>query len=317
MSIIITGGNRGLGYETAKQLATLTDQTVILACRDMESGEKAAEEILSDSRNGRVIARHLDLASLQSVREFATGFKRANHAPLTSLICNAGVSKTTVQQKSIDGYELTFAINHLGHFLLTHLLLSHMAKPGRILVVSSGAHDPGAVSGPMMPPRYVNAKRVAFPERDPDRPKDDGAAGGEAYATSKLCNMLFLFELARRLKMNGIDQIFVNGFSPGLMAGTGLGREGKGMIRFMWYFGLPLMRPLMGNISRTVRQSGSDLVWLVLAPELNGVTSTYFDGREEKVASAVAQDPAIGAELWASSVEMVGLKPEETLPGLM
>ncbi|MEZ4675943.1 MAG: SDR family NAD(P)-dependent oxidoreductase [Caldilineaceae bacterium] len=310
---IITGGNRGLGYETAKALATDPAWAVMLACRDITAGIAAARQIKQTTGNGHIIPRYLNLASLASVRKFAADVAAANLPPIATLICNAGVSKTTVQERSIDGYEMTFAVNHLGHFLLTQLLLSQLTPPARILVVSSGLHDADQVAGPMQPPRYVNAELAAHPDRDPDRPADDADAGGQAYSTSKLCNMLFTLELARQLEAAGIEGITVNALNPGLMAGTGLGREGKGFTRFAWYYILPLLRPLMGNMARTAADSGKDLAYLATAPELADTTATYFDGRTPAEPANAVQDRAVAAELWHSSICLTRLQPQETI----
>lgn len=310
---IITGANRGLGYETAKALATDPTWTVILACRDIPSGIAAAQQIKETTGNQTIVPMYLDLASLASIRKFAAEIASANRPPLTALICNAGVSKTTVQERSADGYEVTFAVNHLGHFLLTHLLLNQLTPPARILFVSSGLHDADQVAGPMQPPRYVNAALAAHPDCDPNLPADDADAGGQAYSTSKLCNVLFTLELARQLTAAGIEDITVNAFNPGLMAGTGLGREGKGFTRFAWYYILPLLRPLMGKMARTIADSGKDLAYLATDPELAGVTATYFDGRTPTEPATAARDRATAAELWHSSIRLTRLQPQETI----
>ena len=288
-TVIITGANRGLGYETAKSLAADPAWRVVLACRDMASATEAAATITRETGNVHVVPMKLDLASLQAVRDFATAYKARDLAPLKSIVCNAGVSKTTVREKSADGYDETFAINHLGHFLLVHLLLDQLVPPARILFVSSGAHDAAEVRAPLLPPRYVNAELAAYPERDPNLLPDDVKAGQQAYATSKLCNVLCTLEFARQLERKAAG-ITINAFNPGLMAGTGLGREGKGLTRFAWYYILPLFRPFMGHISRTTSQSGADLAYLVTAPELANVTATYFDGRDVKQCAPEARD---------------------------
>lgn len=309
---IITGANRGLGYETAKALATDPAWTVILACRDISSAIAAAQQIKESTGNPAIVPMYLNLASLASIRKFAAEVTAANRPPLRTLICNAGISKTTVQERSADGYEMTFAVNHLGHFLLTHLLLNQLTSPGRILLVSSGLHDADQAAGPMQPPRYVNAELAAHPNRDPALPADDADAGGQAYSTSKLCNVLFTLELARQLEAAGRKEITVNAFNPGLMAGTGLGREGKGFTRFAWYYILPLIRPLMGGMARTAAESGKDLAYLATAPEFAHVTATYFDGRTPTEPATAARDRATAAELWRSSICLTHLQPQET-----
>lgn len=312
-TVIITGANRGLGYETAKALAANHEWMVLLACRDMANGGEAIAKIMQETGHLGVAALPLNLASLQSVRDFVALYKKHKFPPLKSIVCNAGVNKTTVREKSVDGYEQTFAINHLGHFLLVHLLLEQLTPPARILFVSSSLHDAAEAGGPILPPRYVNAELAAYPERDPDLLKDDMKAGEQAYSTSKLCNMMCTLEFARQLERAGQKGITVNAFNPGLMAGTGLGREGKGLMRVMWYYILPLLRPLMGNAARTVQQSGADLAHLVTALELASVTGTYFDGREVKECAAEARDGEKLAELWQGSISLTGLQAHETM----
>lgn len=312
-TVIITGANRGLGYETAKLLAADIKLTVVLACRNLAGVAAAKNTIIQETGNQKVVALPLDLASLQSVRDFVAAFKAGGFAPLQSLVCNAAVSKASVKDKSEEGYEQTFAINHLGHFLLVHLLLDQLVLPARILFVSSGVHDAANARRSMLPPRYVTPDLMAYPERDPNLLQIDYKAGRQAYATSKLCNILCTLELARQLEAAGVSGVTVNAFNPALMAGTGLGREGKGMTRFMWYWFLPLLRPVMGRVARTVAQSAADLAYLITAAELENVTAIYFDGRQATAYAAEAGDPEKSAELWQASIALTKLKPNETI----
>jgi NAD(P)-dependent dehydrogenase (short-subunit alcohol dehydrogenase family) len=265
--------------------------------------------------NDKLVPMHLDLASLASVRAFVDELAAADVPPLMAIICNAGISKPTVRQRSADGYEVTFAANHLGHFLLVHLLLDYMQPPARILFVSSGAHDPAHAGGPMQPPRYVKAEWLAYPERDPGLPADDGVAGGQAYASAKLCNVLCAYELARRLDAGRpagqAPPITVNAFDPGLIAGTGLGRDSQGMSRFMWYHVMPRATRFI-PAARTAAQSGADLAHLATEPALAGVTGKYFSGREMVASSADSYDLEKAADLWQTSVELSHLQPQES-----
>ncbi|MEZ4865741.1 MAG: SDR family NAD(P)-dependent oxidoreductase [Caldilineaceae bacterium] len=313
MTVIITGANRGLGYATALALAKERSRTLVLACRDMTSAIAAANKIKAATGNDHIVPMYLDLASLATVRRFVADFQALTLPELKVIICNAGVSKTTVQDKSAEGYELTFAVNHLGHFLLVHLLLGQLAPPARILFVSSGLHDAAKTRGAMQPPRYVNAEFAAYPTRDPALLKDDAQAGDQAYATSKLCNVMCTVEFARRLQIAGYTDITVNAFNPGLMAGTGLGRASKGWTRFIWYYILPLLRPLMGKVARTPQQSGTGLAYLATAPEVAEVTATYFDGRQRQEPAAAARDQTKTTELWESSIALTHLQSDETI----
>lgn len=315
MTILITGANRGLGFETVKALAADPTRTIILAGHDQPGLGQAAERIESVTGNQNLQPMFLDLASLANVRDFAAAYQALSLPPLAILICNAAVSKRSLAARSAEGYELTFAVNHLGHFLLVNLLIGQMPGPGRIHFVSSGAHDPARANGPMQAPRYVNAEWLAYPERDPDQPVNEKIAGGQAYATSKLCNVLTAFELARRLEARGLSTpekpITANASNPGLMAGTGLGRDERGMTRFMWYHVLPFMSRFIPG-GRTTAESGADLAYLVTAPEMAAVTGRYFDGREMVPSSAAAQDLDLAADLWTTSIALCHLQPGDS-----
>ncbi|MEM7800899.1 MAG: hypothetical protein AAF633_17030, partial [Chloroflexota bacterium] len=246
-------------------------------------------------------------------RDFAGRLKSQQIDVIHGLACNAGVSKRSVDERSAQGYELTFAINHLGHFLLTQLLLNSFDPSGRILVVSSNVHNPEKGGGPLRPPRYAKAEWLAYPERDQNLAADASVAGSEAYANSKLCNVLMTYELDRRLRQISPENgIAVNAFAPGLMAGTGLGREGRGLTRWMWYVGLPFMSRLIST-ARTPQISGEALAWLMTSDELNGVSGKYFFGKVHQASSKQSYSESLARELWASSVELVKLKPDETI----
>lgn len=310
---IVTGGNRGLGYETACKLAEDHDHFVVLAGRDLERCEEASVLIRESTNNPKVEPAFLDLSDLESVREFAQSLSDKQIFSVHGLVCNAGVSNSSADKRSAQGFEMTFAINHLGHFLLTQLLLKKFNQNGRIMLVSSNAHNPEKGGGPLRPPRYEKAAWLAHPEKDPNLPADRSVAGSEAYANSKLCNVLMAYELDRQLR--SLDQengITVNAFAPGLMAGTGLGRDGQGVTRLMWYVVLPFMSRFIPT-ARTPQVSGEALAWLMTSPEMAGVSGQYFFGKEAQTSSADSYSEALAADLWGSSIELVQLKSEESI----
>jgi len=316
VTTIITGANRGLGYETARALAADVSRTIVLAGRDLVSLTKAAERIQADTGNASLVPMHLDLASLSSVRAFAAAVCSRDLPPLKVLICNAGRSSATVCERSVEGYELTFAVNHLGHFVLVHLLLDCLQPPARVLFVSSGTHGTDHTKGSAPPERYRKAEWLAYPERSPDLPARESIAGEQAYAASKLCNILCVYELARRLEASGLSRaecpITVNAFNPGLLAGTDLGRDQRPWMRFVWYHVLPVVSRAMG-FGRTAREAGADLAYLATDPALSAVTGRYFDGRELAQSSDESCDPDKAEELWQASIRLSGLQPHESV----
>lgn len=314
MTILVTGANRGLGYATARVLAADRSRTIVLAGHDRDSLGRAARRIEAETGNPQLVPMWLDLAALAAVRAFVTALRSRELPPLQTIICNAGITLSTIRERSADGYELTFAVNHLGHFLLINLLVEQLQAPARIVLVSSGAHNPAEVGGPMKPPRFRQAAWLAFPERDPEQLPDD-AAGGQAYATSKLCNVLCTYELARRLEARAVSTathpITVHAFDPGLMAGTGLGRHGRGLTRFAWYYLLPIASRLFG-FGRTTTTSGADLAFIATDRALDRVTGRYWRGRNAVPSSDESYDRAKAADLWHTSVALSELQPDES-----
>ena len=304
---IVTGGNGGLGYKCARAIAAASAQwRVIIASRDQAKSTEAARSIIAETQNSEVTAMELNLGSLRSVRRLGADLAAPELPPIGAIVCNAGIQVISEITYSDEGYETTFAVNHLGHFLLVNLLLRHLNDRARIVVVSSGTHNPDQFTG-MPKPDYRDAISVAKPELG----SDPVTAGRRAYTTSKLCNVMFAYELSRRLRAEGHDGICANAFDPGLMPGTGLARDYRPFQKFLWHFALPALRFIPGVNS--TGKSGVDLARLVLDPELEGVSSTYFVGRRSVPSSKESYDERKAAELWESSVTMVRLKPEETI----
>jgi NAD(P)-dependent dehydrogenase (short-subunit alcohol dehydrogenase family) len=304
---IITGGNGGLGYHCARAIAAASPQWhLIIASRDHAKSTEAVLSIIAETRNTGVGAMELDLGSLDSVRRFGADFASLALPPIGAIVCNAGIQVISGITYNDEGYETTFAVNHLGHFLLVNLLLRHLNDRARIVVVSSGTHNPDQFTG-MPKPDYRDAISAAKPQLG----ADPGNAGRRAYTTSKLCNVMFTYELSRRLKAEGHERICVTAFDPGLMPGTGLARDYRPFQKFLWNFVLPALRfiPGVNSTSRSV----IDLARLVLDPGLEGVSSKYFVGRRSVPSSKDSYNGRKAAELWESSATMVRLKPEETI----
>jgi NAD(P)-dependent dehydrogenase (short-subunit alcohol dehydrogenase family) len=194
-------------------------------------------------------------------------------------------------------------------------LLRHMVPPGRIVFVSSGTHDPAQVTG-MPEPRYENVELLAWPQKN-EQPLNESPAktARRAYTTSKLCNILCAYELARRLQAHGYDDgqnsITVNAFDPGLMPVTGLARDYTAGERFIWNFILPVLRFFIPNVN-TPQQSGQALARLLLDPKLEGVSATYFEGLQAIPSSQDSYDLAKAGELWRTSIRLTKLTPAES-----
>jgi NAD(P)-dependent dehydrogenase (short-subunit alcohol dehydrogenase family) len=288
---IITGANTGLGLQCAQTLLE-TDPAwhVVLAVRDPIRGAAAVQQLGQPSRCTVI---DLDLASLESVRGFPHRLKTAAVPPLHAIVCNAGVQIVSHIQQTVDGFEMTFGVNHLGHFALVQGLREQLIAPARIVVVSSGTHDPSNHTG-MPHPVYTSAAELARPGTT----DDDSNAGRRRYTTSKLCNVLFAYELDRRLE-HGARGITVNAFDPGMMPGSGLARDYPPLQRFAWRFLLPALRVLPAV--RSTRTSGRHLAALASDVRFHGVTGCYFDGLKPTRSSPDSYDLAKASDLWQTS----------------
>jgi light-dependent protochlorophyllide reductase len=294
---VITGANSGLGFECARALLD-TDPSwhIVLAVRDAHRGAEAVDKLGSAAR---CTVLPLDLASLRSVREFPARFVERDLPPLRALVCNAGLQVVSGLERTADGVELTFGVNHLGHFALINGLLDELAPPARIVIVSSGTHDPAKFSG-MPEPRYTSAEELADPSGD----ASSAADGRRRYTTSKLCNVLHAYELDRRLGHGGRG-VTVNAFDPGLMPGSGLARDHSPMQQLAWRYLLPALRLLPGV--RSTRTSGRYLAALAADPRFDDTTGRYFAGRREIRSSADSYDTDRARDLWETSERLLTL----------
>jgi NAD(P)-dependent dehydrogenase (short-subunit alcohol dehydrogenase family) len=294
-SVVVTGASSGLGLAASAKLAA--ERHVILACRSVERGEAAAVAIRERAPSASVEVLELDLGCLASVRSAASTLIN-DRPPLHALVCNAGIQVVNGVRRSQDGYELTFATNHLGHFLLTELLLDHIAEPGRIVMVSSGTHYGPPRSLGFPGPRWEKPDRLA----DPSHQDGSARAGRIRYSTSKLANLYTTYDLAHRLADR---EITVNAVDPGLMPETRLDRDWPARLRRLYGRLTPLLiRAVPG--ARSVDDAAAAVAWLVTAPELAGVTGAYFAGRRRTASSKESYDRGRAVELRAVSEELVG-----------
>ncbi len=324
-TVLLTGGTSGLGYASAQAMAAYhRDSHLVLTSRNHRQAMQAVDTLKRQTGNQHIEWMPLDLASLASIRMFARELTIRKLPPLHAIVCNAGlqvVSGTTYTQ---DGFEMTFCVNCLGHFLLVNLLLRQLVTPARIVFVSSDAHDPEHQSSlhrfvGRNPPRYRDARALAWPKQYPDAQESNETpqkVGMRRYSTSKLCDVFYAYELARRLQAQGYSTpehpITVNAFNPGPTPGTGLARDAGTFERFGWNVLLPLMRPLFPDFS-SPQAAAKGLAHLVLDSALENITGKYFEGMNERASSQESYDQHKAAELWETSAALVKLQPSETI----
>lgn len=298
-TFIVTGGNIGLGYACAADLAKDSSSLVIVACRDMQKGEQAAQQICAAHGNVKVLP--LDLAKQASIHAFVEAFRNGRFPPLMGIVCNAGIQNVRTPTKTVEGYEMTFAVNHLGHYLLTRLLLPDLAKDASITFVSSGVHDPKQKTG-MPEPQYTTAETVAHYF------EPDAKAGRRRYTTSKLCNVYCTYEYVRRLAASSdtrLQSLRVNAFDPGFMGATGLARTYSAPLRFVSRYILPALSLFKSNI-HSPATSGRRLAQLASGGE-GSVTGKYFSNDKETQSSTASYDTQNALDLWNASAQMTGL----------
>ena len=307
-TVIITGGNSGLGYHCAQTIAQNPDWQIILACRNREKAQQAIAKLKANGNSQQIEAMNLDLASLASIRAFVAEFNRRDLPPLQAVVANAGVQFIQRQTDTEDGFDTTFGVNHLGHFLLVNLLLKHLVSPARVIFVSSDTHDSDKTTG-MPAPYWRDPQLMAYPKKDPAlKGKSIGEIGRIAYTTSKLCNVLCAYELSRRLQAGDKpdSEITVNVFNPGLMPGSGLASDYTAAAKFVWNNVLPILCRFVPNVNR-MSEAGQALARLVTDPDLAKVTGKYFSGWEMIDSAAESYDEAKASQLWQASAELTQL----------
>jgi NAD(P)-dependent dehydrogenase (short-subunit alcohol dehydrogenase family) len=264
---VVTGANRGIGRATAEGLARLGG-TVILVCRNKDDGEVASHEIgiKYAVRPAVVVA---DLSSQASIRRAAAGIQ-TRHPRLHVLVNNAGVIPRR-REITVDGLEMQFAVNHLAYFLLTGLLLPGLeaGAPSRIINVSSGAHTHAAIDfDDLQAERGYDAKQV--------------------YSRSKLANVLFTYELARRLRGTGVT---ANCLDPGVVA-TGMLAD---------YLGLAPRDGPVSTFGAKPEKGAETSIYLASSPEVEGITGKYFERKRATRSSRQSYDEAAARRLWEIS----------------
>lgn len=322
-TILITGGTTGVGYQCAVELSRRCDESTLIIISSRRDS-RALENIKQATGRNDVVFMPLDLGSLENVRTFASKFTQEKYPPLRALVMNAGLQFAGSEVKyTVDGVEATFGINHVGHALLFYLLRARLAEGARIVITASGTHDPEQKT--MVPDaKYTRAEELAYPS-EKDKKENNGR---QRYATSKLCNVLWMYALHRHIHEQsagevegdrgegGKKSLTVTAMDPGLMPGTGLGREAAWPLRMIWYHVLPRMIPVLRFMLRTdnihtAAESGKALADLAVATSLQGVSGKYFEGTKEIPSSKDSHDVEKQEDLWKWTARFVGRSDEE------
>lgn len=304
-SVIITGANSGIGFECAMQMSKLApNDQIILACRNIQAGNEAIQKIKQKTNHKNLICLPLNLASLQSIRDFKTTFLKLPNPAITALVNNAGLQNISKTAYTKEGFEITFGTNHLGGFYLTLLLLPYIEKNGSITFTASDTHDPATKTG-IEPPVFTTGKELAFPKETSEK---ENIVGQRRYSTSKLCNVLTTYVLHERLADKNIR---VNAFDPGLTPGTGLAKSYPALLRFVWKNIMPMMSYFRKNISSPAT-SGSRLANLAFSKELRQLNGIYYSHGKVAKSSTDSYSKAYQAELWKSSIELTGIQQQDT-----
>lgn len=280
---IITGANTGIGYETALDFA-VRGATVILACRDLKRAHTAAARIIEQTKNNRIEVEHLDLADLDTVRDFANRMNKKLQR-LDLLINNAGIMMCPLWRTK-QGFEMQFGTNHLGHFLLTNLLLDLIKKTNksRILNVSSLAHTFCDINW-----TDINWEKSYSPVK--------------AYGQSKLANVLFTNELAKRLRDTSVA---VFSLHPGSVRTELLRYSGEGLF-FLVPFMLKVVHPFWCVVSKTCWEGAQTTIHCAVSDEALDSNGKYFSDCHPKRPSSHARNSENATKLWKLSEQMVGL----------
>ena len=268
-TIIVTGANSGIGKFAARGLARM-GASVTMVARSRARGEKALQEVQTASASNNVRLMLCDLSSQVSIREFAAAFESENDR-LDVLLNNAGANYFK-RHESVDGLELTFSLNHMGYFVMTNLLLNIIkaSAPARIVNVSSDEH---------------RVDRITFD--DLQREQDYGM---NVYAETKLMNVLFTYELARRLEGTGVT---VNTMHPGFSR-TNFGRRDNGLLGKFFV-------PVASLFGRSPERGAETAIYLASSPEVEGVTAKYFVDKQAVPTVDLSYDEAVQARMWEVS----------------
>ncbi|XP_064567805.1 dehydrogenase/reductase SDR family member on chromosome X isoform X1 [Zonotrichia leucophrys gambelii] len=303
---IVTGGTKGIGYQTVKHLARL-GMHVIIAGNSESDGQEAVRKIKEETLTGKVEFLYCDLASMKSIRRFVQQF-RAKNCPLHVLVNNAGVMLVP-ERKTEDGFEEHFGLNYLGHFLLTNLLLDTLKQSGthshsaRIITVSSATH-------------YVGKLHLS------DLQSRCSYSPHGAYAQSKLALVLFTYRLQHLLTANG-SHVTANVVDPGVV-NTELYQHVFWVVKVVkwmtaWLFFKGIVNVLLYQDKSAIRRTylslspeegASTTIYAAVSPEMEGAGGCYLYNEERTKSADVAYDEELQRRLWTESCKMVGISDE-------
>jgi NAD(P)-dependent dehydrogenase (short-subunit alcohol dehydrogenase family) len=302
-NVVMTGGTSGLGLIAARQIAADADVNLIVGAR-------------GSAKANTGVVLNLDLMDLNSVRSFAEQVRSSlGGGGIDALVLNAGLARSDVETRTRQGYEATFAVNHLAHYLLLRLMFDHLNDGATVVLTSSGTHDPANRSN-QPPPRHADAVLLAHPDRDPGLDAAPEVAGGRAYAASKLCNILTASH-AQRLAEAERRRLTIMAFDPGPTAGTGLMRNFGLAANLMWRLSATPLKPLLPGFSKipfnTPQDAGralSDLAFGLIEPPGGRRYASLRGGRLAwPDPSELARSEEAMRALWNDSATLVGLSP--------
>lgn len=297
-TIVMTGGTSGFGAIAAERLTQLGKARLILGARRPASGETIP----------------LELTELDSVRAFAQSVRdRLGDTPIDALVLNGGVVLPDATGRTVDGFETTFAINHLAHYLLLRLLLPALADGAMVVLTTSGTHDPQTRAG-LVTPRHVDANLLAHPERDPDRGDQPSKAGEHAYTASKLCGILTARSLSGRSDLQARNVTAI-AYCPGQVFGTGLAKDLPLPLRMAWsLLGTPVLGWPLRRLNRYLNSrsdAGNALADLAVGRATPPNGRIYAALRRGQLTwpepSELARRDDLAQALWSDSARLVGL----------
>lgn len=305
-SVIVTGGTVGLGYHTAAKIAKeCPNYLVVVASRTDKTN--AAATINKTLGQSNTMFLPLDLASPADVRRFAQEWVAAGaeRPRIKALVLNAALQFPGPLTFTEEGIEKTFAVAHVGHAMLFHLLCPSLVPTGaRVVITASGTHDPAQKTG-LADAEYTTAEELARP---PLPAGDNSKNGRQRYSTAKLCNVLWAYALARHLGEAAPERrIAVLSMDPGLMPGTNLGREANPILHWLSLHVMPrlvgLLRLLLTPNVHLPEESGGNLARLAVGADVEGVTGKYYEGAKEIKSSVDSYLEKYQEDLWKWTID--------------